>query len=131
MAKSCTKSTKFKEFQFNLLHRRLPTNTFLHRIGTKENVSCTFCHESHKTLIHLFWAYPVIALFWENLTKWLERVKLVQETYTLVDITALGLRPDSFKFSIQLHNCLPLACYHIWQAKLNKGPPTRKIFYNL
>ena len=59
-----------------------------------------FSHESQETLIHLFWACPVTALFWEHLTKWLERVKLIQETYTLVDITALGLRLDSSKFSI-------------------------------
>ena len=84
-----------------------------------ENESCTFCHESQETrLIHLFWACPVTALFWENVTKWLERVKLIQETYTLVDISALGLRPDPSKFSVQLNYCLRLARYHIWRAKL-------------
>ena len=131
MAKRSTKSTKFKEFQFKLLHRRLPTNTFLHRIGTKENESCTFCHESQETLIHLFWACPVTALFWEHLTKWLERVKLIQETHTLIDITALCLRPDSSKFSIQLNYCVLLVRYHIWQAKLNEVAPNRENFLRL
>ena len=42
MARPCTKSTKLIEFQFKLLHRRIPTNDFLLKIGRKENDNCTF-----------------------------------------------------------------------------------------
>ena len=57
--------------------------------------------------------------------------KLIQETYTLVDNTALCLRPDSSKFSIQLNYCLLLARYHIWQAKLNEVAPNQENFLRL
>ena len=46
MAPSCTKSTKLIEFQFKFLHRRIPTNNFLFKIGRKENENCTFCHSA-------------------------------------------------------------------------------------
>ena len=33
----CTKETKLREFQLKLLHRRIATNDFLHKIGLKPN----------------------------------------------------------------------------------------------
>ena len=51
MAPSCTKSTKLIEFQFKLLHRCIPTNKFLFKIGRKENENCTFCHSASESLI--------------------------------------------------------------------------------
>ena len=44
LAKKCTKSTKLIEFQFKFLHRRVPTNSFLFRIGLKYDKNCSFCH---------------------------------------------------------------------------------------
>ena len=43
MAKRCTKSTKLVEFHFKFLHRRVPTNDFLTKIGFQDNDNCTFC----------------------------------------------------------------------------------------
>ena len=54
LAKKCTKSTKLIEFQFTFLHRRVPTNSFLFRIGLMNDKNCSFCHTSPESLIHLF-----------------------------------------------------------------------------
>ena len=45
LAHKITKSTKLREFQFKLLHRRIPTNTFLTKIRIKENPQCSFCKD--------------------------------------------------------------------------------------
>ena len=55
LASKITKSTKLREFQFRLLHRRLPTNDFLTKIRIKEDPQCSFCKEECEKLIHLFW----------------------------------------------------------------------------
>ena len=46
----CTKETKLREFQFKLLHRRIATNDFLHKIGLKPNESCAYCGETTENL---------------------------------------------------------------------------------
>ena len=47
-AHKITKSTKLREFQFKLLHRRMPTNAFLTKIRIKENSNCFFCKKKKK-----------------------------------------------------------------------------------
>ena len=63
LTRTCTKSTKLIIFQFKFLHRRLPTNSFLHKIAVKENDLCTFCKEETDTLLHLFWQCKVTSIF--------------------------------------------------------------------
>ena len=36
LASKCTKNVRHKEFQFKLLHRRIPANDFLAKIGIKD-----------------------------------------------------------------------------------------------
>ena len=59
----CTKSTKLANFHYRFLHRILPTNCFLTRIGLKNNSICTFCGDFPEELCHLFW-YCKNTLIW-------------------------------------------------------------------
>jgi hypothetical protein len=79
LAKKCTKSTKLIEFQFKFLHRRVPTNNFLFRIGLRGDEKCSFCHTSSESIIHLFWSCRQISHFWNKLTKWLKKLNLLPE----------------------------------------------------
>ena len=63
LAHKITKSTKLREFQFKLLHRKIPTNTFLTKIRIKENPQCSFCKEEPEILVHLFWTCTKTAVF--------------------------------------------------------------------
>ena len=53
LAAKCTKSTKLINFQYRLLHRILPTNSFLTKIKITQHPNCSFCHNHHENLIHL------------------------------------------------------------------------------
>ena len=88
MAQKCTKSTKLIEFQFKFLHRRIPTNNFLFKIGKKENDNCTFCHRCSETLIHLFWSCHVTSSFWKRVADWLRDNLPLSDEYTLTNTTA-------------------------------------------
>ena len=120
MAPSCTKSTKLIEFQFKFLHRR------------KENENCTFCHSASETLIQLFWSCHATSSFWERMVDWLQENLLISSEYILLNITALGLRPDPHpKHALQLNYIYLLARYHIWKAKLEETSPNFLHFLRL
>ena len=122
-ASRCTKSTKLIEFKFKFIHRRLATNNFLYKIGLKENDNCTFCQDAPETLIRLFWACPKTSIFWKNITEWLQSINLIHDDFTLLSSKALGLKPDTSKFALQINHCLLLARYHIWLAKSEENSP--------
>ena len=61
LAYNCTKSTK------KLLHRRIPTDDFLARIGVQESPNCSFCNEDPENLHHLLWSCSKTKLFWDRL----------------------------------------------------------------
>ena len=56
----CSKLTELLVFQFNLLHRRLLTNTFPKEINLIDSDLCSFCSLEKETLIYLFWNCSVI-----------------------------------------------------------------------
>ena len=45
--------TKTREFQYKILNKYLPTNSFLYKNGLKPSPLCTFCDEESETLEHL------------------------------------------------------------------------------
>ena len=123
MAQRCTKSTKLIEFQFKLLHRRIPTNDFLLKIGRKENDNCTFCNNSSETLIHLFWSCHVTSSFWKSVTDWLQNALPLISKYNLLNkhyCTGLEAGTSFYQILVSIKLFLLLARFHIWQAKMNE-----------
>jgi len=128
LAKKCTKSTKLMEFQLKFLHRRVPTNNFLFRIGLQGDENCSFCHTSSESIIHLFWSCHQTSHFWNKLTEWLKHLNfllILPRDYALTNITALGLRPGISQFVLLINYwyCFLLARYHIWLGKTKDDHP--------
>jgi hypothetical protein len=67
-----TNDSKLKKFQYKLLHRALPTNTFLVKIGIKNSDLCNFCKNTSDSILHYIWLCPVVKLFWNRIKTWLE-----------------------------------------------------------
>ena len=121
--KKCTKSTKLIEFLFTFLHRRVQTNNFLFRIGLPGDETCSSCHTSPESMIHLFWSCRQTSHFWNKLTEWLKNLNLLPRDYALTNITALGLRPDVAQFALVINYRFLLARYHIWLGKTKEDHP--------
>ena len=51
-------------FQFKLLHRILPTNSYLYKCNLKETELCNFCQETKETILHLFLECTVSKKLW-------------------------------------------------------------------
>ena len=110
-------------FQFKFLHGRISTNKFLFRIGLRGDGNCSFCQTSFESIIHLFWSCRQTSHFWNRFTEWLKNLNLLPRDYTLTNLTALGLRPNSSQFALLINYCFLLARYHIWLAKTKGGHP--------
>ena len=74
----CTKSTKLIEFQFRFLHQTLATNVSLVKMGYKDDIRCTFCHEEAENFTPLFWFCSEIELFWKHLIASLKDHNFIQ-----------------------------------------------------
>ena len=117
LAYNCTKRTKLRKFQFKLLHRRIPTNDFLARIGAKESPICSFCNEDPESLHPPLWSCSKTKFFWDRLLLTLKNHQIVPENYVLETAVAIGLKSDSAKFTCQLDFCFLIARYYIWLCK--------------
>ena len=67
-----TNDSKLKHFQYKLLHRALPTNTFLVKIGIKNSDLCKFCKNASDSILHYIWLCPGVKLFLNRIKTWLE-----------------------------------------------------------
>ena len=91
---NCSKSTKLRNFQFKLLHRRVATNTFLEKVGIKENNLYTFCQKDIETLIHLFWTCEKTQIFWTALEVWLHTVNVLSKMKGIYKLDAIRLKSN-------------------------------------
>ena len=128
LAARCTKSTMLINFQYRLLHRILPTNMFLTKIGIKQDPNCSFSNISIENLAHLFWQCEKIKLFWQSLTDHLQKHQLIPRNYPKNMAVFLGLKLDTSKFSLQLNFCFLLARHYIWCCRSSKKIPQLKGF---
>ena len=124
LACHCTKSSKLIVFNFKFLHRRLSTNSFLHKLGFTDSEKCTFCLNETEHLSHLFWTCEKTQSFWNSLFSWLQSGRIIEkDSRSLEADAALGLRPDNSKYELQINFCFLIAKYFIWIYKLKEATP--------
>ena len=90
------------------------------KIGLKDNGNCSFCGDEPDTLTHLFWTCNKTQLFWMEVVVWLKECDVVRESYSLKMTTALGLKPDTSNFKLQINYCLLLARFFVWCCKVKE-----------
>ncbi len=71
-----------RSFQFLFLHRRVPTNKFVHRIGLIDSSICTFCNGSEESLVHLFYDCEYTSRFWTQIEIFLRAMHESELTLT-------------------------------------------------
>ena len=124
----CTKSTKLIEFQFRFLHQTLATNVSLVKMGYKDDIRCTFCHEEAENFTHLFWFCRKIELFWKHLFASLKDRNCLSDDYLLNNLVVLGLKPDTSKNKAVINFVLLLARFYIWVCRSKGNIPTIENF---
>lgn len=64
-------SIKIRDFQFKILHRILPTKSYLKIIRREDNDVCNFCNKERETIFHLLFECQVVQSFWKSFKNWL------------------------------------------------------------
>ena len=101
-----TPETKLTFFQIKLNLRAAVTNIVLYGLEITTTDKYPFCDAEKETLLHLFCTCVKVAMFWENVSSWIES-KLLK--YRLV------LKPFNMLFGVEcnhkfysINNCLLL-----------------------
>ena len=129
LAFKCTKETKLREFQFKLLHRRIATNDYLHKIGLEQSDLCTFCGEETENLTHLFLRCKYSKSFWEEFSQWLAHNTSNTEGFVPSETILLGIVTESK--NLLLHHLILLARHHIYTCKLKETRPSFEMYKQL
>ena len=82
-----TNISKYRSFQFRLLHRALVTNIHLQRWGIKTDSLCTFCENAMETVEHLLISCEYVSVLWWKVFELMgtyTNQKLVQSTETIL-----------------------------------------------
>ena len=66
----CTMDTKLRWFQYRILNGILTTNTFMFKIGKRNDNICTFCNEEPETINHLLSDCKKVKPIWSQLETW-------------------------------------------------------------
>ena len=113
-----TKSSNLRNFQFKLLHRKIPTNKFLYTIKVINNNLCTFCKKDIETLTHIFWTCEIAQNVWKSLERWLQSRHLLPGLNGIDKLDAVGLnsKPENIYLGFWK---LAARCY-IFKIKLQE-----------
>ena len=116
LASKRTRSTKLREFQVNFCTGDCQQMTFGLTLPNKGNPRCFFFKEEQEKITHLFWSFPKIKSFWENVIARLNcGFPGLSKQVFLADIAlAIGLRPASSKLHQHVNFCLLRARHYIW-----------------
>ena len=117
LAFKCTKSTTLINFQYRFLHRILPTNSFLTKIGITQDPNCSFWRSTEENLAHLLWHCPNVQKFWATLTEKLNYIDFIPRDYSMDIAVFLGLKSDTSKFFLPINFWFLLARYYIWGCR--------------
>ena len=116
MPYKCTIETKCHYFQFRFIHRILPTNEFLFKIGILENSKCSFCNEEIETMKHLMWKCKHVASFWREVTHWLRDLNIILNiTYMKI---CLGIYDTDYSTFVNM--LLILAKKYIYRCRVQE-----------
>ena len=119
-----TNDTNIKWLQYRLIHRILATNTFLNKIGIKQDNKCSFCNTESETLCHLFWECEIICNFWLDLQTWLKNkcTHIVDLNFTLIDVI-FGIQNRQRADDI-INFILLSAKHYLYRMKNNNTQPS-------
>ena len=99
-------------------NRILTTNCFAYKLKLIDSESCTFCHETKETVVHLFWECKIVQNFWTHYVNWLTKYcKHICNLKLSPELVIFGCK-DNLKTDSIFDLLLLLAKYFIYRCKV-------------
>ena len=83
---TCMNITKYRSFQYRLLHRAIITNVHLFRWGMRKDNLCTFCHQQKESYSHLFVMCSKVQPIWIRLEELMSRFDSTAITFNVYSV---------------------------------------------
>ncbi|KAL4221346.1 hypothetical protein ACF0H5_019607 [Mactra antiquata] len=122
-----TRNSKLHWLQYRINHRILGANQLLHKIGIKNDNSCSFCNTNTETLSHLFYECQYTDTFWMDVKNWINPVFNIP----LLQITKLEVLLGHRKLSSSVNVILLLGKKVIMSSKSKRTRPNLNQFIML
>ena len=117
MPYKCTSDVKSHYFQYRFIHKILPTNVFLFKIGKVDSDKCTLCKEEKETMKHLMWSCIIVSSFWKEVIKWFNLLNIqIDISYTNVCLGIFDTSQSNF-----INMILILAKRHIYRCRVQES----------
>ena len=115
-----TQESKLHWLQFQILHRLIPTNQYLHKLKLKTSPTCSFCKNDIESIEHLFIECPLVRKIWDDIEEWLLNKFRISVTF---DKPSILFGKYKKKNMYKVHNLLSLIIKHyIFSCKYKKHP---------
>ena len=115
---------KLQNVHYKLLHRILPSNTFLVIIGIKDSDLCSFCKIATDSIMHYIWQCPKVQEFWQ-VGRWLEQIFEIPIQLN-IENTVCNSNTDEFPYEI-INFVLLFAKHFIHCCKWSNHLPTTEL----
>lgn len=123
-----TNFTKFRDFQFRLLHNVIITNQKLHLWKMMDTNVCTFCETHVETLSHLFWYCNEVQKLWNDIDLYVRSKASDNETRFLEwNCETVMFNTVHFKSKQKINFVVLIAKQYVYRQRCAK----RKIYSNL
>ena len=130
LPKQATKDTKLRWFQYRLLHRILPSNKYLMKIGVKNNDNCDLCNQNTEDIEHLFWHCEKVQSFWSEVMGWIHSKCIHTHCLNLdLQLVLFGYKNNT-RTDKGFDLLLLLAKFYIYKCKLKKNKLSLTHFQN-
>ena len=100
---------KLQEFQFKIIHRILPTNSFLYKARLKDSENCSVCNTQKETILHKFVECPNVQSFWTEFIDWMNT-----KGYNIISLNAADILFNIFRNNMIISLFVLIAKYHIY-----------------
>jgi len=115
----CTLDTKTHYLHFRFIHRILPANDFLYKIGFIDDDRCTFCKIEEENMKHIMWSCKITSKFWDDIFKWMNKLHIDPNiTYREVCFGIPNHNQSNF-----INMIILLAKRYIYRCKIEKLSP--------
>lgn len=131
----CSRSIKvmnyIKDMQFKILHRFLPTNRLLYKMGKVVSSTCFFCELEEESLEHLLFDCNIIKNLWLQIfSKWNRDCALTNVTQDKKLITFGMYQNQKQTQVIALNIIILIGKAYIWKCKQTECLPSLLLFVN-